>query len=160
MTILTKKHVVRVAGVFAAAWVLTAAAGVADAQEPPRTAAEKIKERVGGAVESLKKGAASAEQAIRDQFERARAGVSKMGTEARVYARLHWDKTLNSAKIDLAAPREGMIVLTGVVPDAAARAKAVTLTSETVGVLEVVDRLTVQTTAAVGGGAVPAPPSR
>lgn len=131
-------------------------ATAAKGQEPPKSTAETIKEKVGGAVKTLKKGAASAEQAVREQWERARSGVAKMGTEARVYARLHWDKALNEAKVEISSPREGMIVLTGAVPDALAKAKAVELTTETVGVTEVVDRLTIQTIAT--GAAAPRTP--
>ena len=47
-----------------------------------------------------------------------------------------------------------MITLTGTVLDARAKVKAVELTSDTVGVTEVVDRLTVQTTAETTPAAV------
>lgn len=142
----------------ALAWVVFSAATArmpaVAGQEPPKTTTDKLKEKVGGAVQSIKKGAATAEQAIRDQFEKARAAISKMGTEARVYARLHWDKSLHKAKIDLSAPREGTIVLSGFVPDGTAKAKAVALTADTVGVDEVVDKLIVQTTES---GGIPRP---
>jgi osmotically-inducible protein OsmY len=69
-----------------------------------------------------------------------------MGVEARVYGRLHWDKALYDAKIDLEARKDGVLTLRGTVPDAAARAKAVALARETVGVTEVIDQLTLGTT--------------
>lgn len=130
-----------------AACLMFGSASTTSAQEP-KTTTEKIKEKVGGAVESLKKGATTAGDVIKEQFNRAKEGVIKMGIEGRVYARLHWDKALTGAKIELAAPKPGVIVLTGTVADVKAKAKAVELTTDTVGVTEVVDQLTVQTTIA------------
>jgi hyperosmotically inducible periplasmic protein len=124
-------------------------------QEPPKTTGEKIKEKVGSAVESVKKGAASASEAVRERFAAARQWVDRMGIEARVYSRLHWDKDLNTAKIELATPRAGSIVLSGTVADEKARAKAVGLTRDTLGVVEVTDHLVVQTSTS---GASPANP--
>lgn len=125
--------------------LLTAAAGgrSSGAQEPGKTTTEKIKERVSGAVDSVKKGVVNAEEAIKEQFSRAKSAVVNMGIEARVYSRLHWDKSLAAAKIDLTAPKEGVITLTGTVTDAKAKAKAVELTRDTVGVVQVNDELIV-----------------
>ena len=139
---------------FALAVALSAVA-LAGPQDPPKTITEKIKAKAGSAVTSIKKGATNAEEAIREKFEQARAGVSKMGIEARVYARLHWEKALADAKIDLSAPSEGVIALTGVVADEKARAKALELTRDTIGVTQAVDKLTVRTTTE---GAAPAKP--
>jgi osmotically-inducible protein OsmY len=139
---------------FAFALVVSAAA-LAGPQDPPKTITEKIKEKAGSAATSIKKGASNANEAIREKFEQARAGVSKMGIESRVYARLHWEKALADAKIDLGAPTEGVITLTGVVADEKARAKALELTRDTVGVTQAVDRLTVRTSTE---GAVPVKP--
>lgn len=116
------------------------------AQEPdaPKTTTEKLKEKAGGVVQSIKKGAASAEEAIKNQYARAKDAVVKMGIEGRVYARLHWEKALNGSKIELSAPKKGVIALSGTVADPKAKAKAVELTADTIGVDEVVDHLTVQ----------------
>jgi len=122
------------------------------AQEP-KTTTEKIKDKVGSAVTSIKKGAQSAEEAIKEQFDRANSAVSNMGVEGRVYARLHWDKALGGAKIDLSAPKKGVIALSGTVADARAKAKAVELTRDTIGVDGVVDNLTVLTTTSPGTAA-------
>jgi hypothetical protein len=139
----------RIALLAAALTVMTAARGGAAAraqdQEPPKTTSEKIKSKVDSAVESLKKGAASAEDAVRAQWTRARAAVTRMGIEARVYARIHWDKSLTDATIDLSAPKPGSIVLSGTVADEKAHARAAELTRETVGVTDVTDHLTVKT---------------
>ena len=66
---------------------------------------------------------------------------------ARVYGRLHWDKALNGSKVDIEVTEGGHTTLTGVVADAKAKAKAVELTRDTVGVTQVVDQLTIDTPA-------------
>jgi hypothetical protein len=129
-------------------------------EEPPAPAVEKpVGERVGGkvdsAVESIKKGVSTAGEAIRDQWEKARTSVHNMGVAARVYGRLHWDKALYNAKVDVEVRKDGVAVLTGSVADPSARAKAVELTRDTVGVNQVVDQLTVLTTTT--GATTPAP---
>ena len=124
------------------------------AQEPKGTGTQ-IKEKFKGAVQSVKKGVASAEEGVRAQYARARDAVHNMGVQGRVYARLHWDKALNGTKLELHAPKEGVIVLRGTVATAKAKAKAVELATDTVGVVDVVDELTVATTAAPGAAAKP-----
>jgi len=123
--------------------VLVMTAASAPAQEP-KTTTEKIKDSASSAASSVKRGVSSAGDAIKNKYNQARDHVTAMGIEARVYSRLHWDKGLVGAKIDLSSPRAGSIVLTGVVPDAKAQAKAVLVANDTVGVTEVVDHLTVQ----------------
>lgn len=125
------------------ALTLLALGGTTNGQEPPKTTGEKIKEKVDGAVDSLKRGAVNAEEAIKNQYARARDAVAKMGVEGRVHARLHWDKSLVGSKVELSSPKVGVITLSGAVPDAKTRAKAVAVTTETVGVTEVIDMLTV-----------------
>ena len=137
----------------AAAVVLASCAALAatvPAQEPKpaaKTFTEKVKATAGSAVNSIKKGAASAGEAISEQYDRARSAVSKMGTEARVYARIHWEKGLATSKVELSAPKEGVIALNGTASDEKARAKAVELANDTIGVTQVIDNLKVQTVA-------------
>lgn len=119
---------------------------------------ERVGEKVDGAVETLKRGVSSAGEAIREQYEKARTSVHNMGVTGRVYGRLHWDKALTTAKIDVEVQKNGVAVLTGSVGDAAARAKALELTRDTVGVTNVVDRLTIQTTTS-GAATTPATPA-
>ena len=109
----------------------------------PKTTTEKIKEKASRAASSVKKGVTSAGEAIKNKYNQAKEHVVAMEIETRVYARLHWDKALTGTKLDLSAARMGVIVLTGTVADAKARDKAVALTTETVGVTEVVDHLTI-----------------
>lgn len=130
--------------------------------EPPAPVVEKpAGERVGGkvdsAVQSFKKGVSTAGEAIRDQWEKARTSVHNMGVSARVYGRMHWDKSLYNAKVDVEVRKDGVAVLTGSVSDPMARAKAVELTRDTVGVTKVVDQLTVLTTTSGATTPTPAP---
>ncbi|MFO0908750.1 MAG: BON domain-containing protein [Isosphaeraceae bacterium] len=132
--------------------------------DPPPTVGENIRSRVGSAVEGIKRGTASASEAVREQLARARDTINRFGIEQRVYARLHWDKSISAEPIELTSPETGTIVLTGTVSDAAARARAVALTTETLGVTQVVDRLTVRTSteggaADVGRAARPGKPA-
>jgi osmotically-inducible protein OsmY len=115
----------------------------------PKTTTEKIKDTAGSAVNSVKKGVGTASEAIKNKYNAAKDHVKAMEIEARVYARLHWDKALVGHKVDLSAPKAGTIVLTGSVVDAKAKAKAIELTTDTVGVTDVVDNLIIGTTATV-----------
>jgi hyperosmotically inducible protein len=145
-----RSHWVRALSVAAALAVSAALVARAQEPQPKPTLTEKIKAKAGSAVESIKKGAASAEEAVRDQYLRAKSAVTKMGIEARVYARIHWEKGLATSKVDLASPTEGVIALNGTVVDDRARAKAVELTRDTIGVTQVIDNLTVQTVTSTG----------
>jgi hypothetical protein len=116
------------------------------AQEP-KDAPKETEPKSGGtfdsAVQSIKRGAQAAEDALKEQYAKARTAVHNMGVSARVYGRLHWDKALNGSKVDIEVTEGGHTTLTGVVADAKAKAKAVELTRDTVGVTQVVDQLTI-----------------
>jgi osmotically-inducible protein OsmY len=140
------------ASAFAVALWLT---GTAMAQDQP--ASGTVGEKVDSAVQNLKKSAQDAGEALRQQYEKARTSIHNMGVSSRVYGRLHWDKALSGAKVDVDVRQDGVATLTGSVPDAIARAKAVELTRDTVGVTKVVDRLVMQS--AAGAAPVSAPPA-
>jgi hyperosmotically inducible protein len=132
------------------AWVVAAVFGVtvtamgwsSRAQEPTTT--EKIKQKVGGAVDSIKKGAATGADVVKEKYKKAKDSVVALEIEGRVYARLHWDKALIGSKVELKAPKSGIIELHGTVSSAKAKAKAIELAQDTVGVNDVVDSLIVQ----------------
>ena len=92
---------------------------------------------------AVKRGFQTAGQAVQGGFQKTRTGVHNMEVVSRVYSRLHWDKALTTSNMELEVQAGGVAILTGVVPDEAAKAKALTLTAETVGVIQVVDQLTV-----------------
>jgi len=97
----------------------------------------------GGAGERIGEDIDKAFQNLKEQFSRAKQAVNGMGIEARVYGRLHWDQALNGVEDFDIRVRDHVAVLRGTVPTAEARAKAVMLARETVGVSQVDDQLIV-----------------
>jgi osmotically-inducible protein OsmY len=73
-------------------------------------------------------------------WQGARTTAEEGGVEARVAARLRWDKTLADTPIEVQL-KEGAVELRGTVPDLTARRRAVSLAETTVGVEKVVDLL-------------------
>jgi hyperosmotically inducible periplasmic protein len=118
--------------------------------------AQKAKDSIDNAVRDLKKGVQDVSESVRERFARARTSVHNMGVEARVYGRLHWDKALNTASIEIEVRDGGVTTLRGVVPDAAARAKAVALAGDTVGVTQVLDQLAMPSPPVPATGPAPA----
>jgi len=80
---------------------------------------------------------------LREEWASARRSIEKMGIQGRVYGRLHWDKALQDATVEVEARTEKTVVLKGTVANPAARLKAVQLARDTVGVTEVIDELAV-----------------
>jgi osmotically-inducible protein OsmY len=106
---------------------------------------EKVGDKVDRAIQDIKKGVKEAAADVKEQFQKTKASVHAMGVESRVYGRLHWDKALNEASVEIHVDRDGVATLKGTVADGLAKTKAITLASDTVGVKRVVDRLTVIT---------------
>jgi len=132
--------VVAVVGFLTVTWVCAA--------QDSKGTAEKLKEKVGSAVKSVEKGVAGAKESVRGQYQRTRESIHNMTVEHRVYGRLHWDKALVGSKIELVAGKQdGVIIVRGTVADARAKAKAIELTADTVGVTQVVNELKVLSSA-------------
>jgi len=115
-------------------------AGVGHARQ--EGAGQKAGEKLDEVGRKIKRGLNRAEEAVRESFHKTRESVHSMGVAARVYGRLHWDKALESSTLNVKV-EQGVATLTGSVPTAEARTKAVNLTADTVGVNKVVDELTV-----------------
>jgi osmotically-inducible protein OsmY len=81
---------------------------------------------------------------LREGWNQAKRSLDQLGLQGRVYARLHWDKDLSTASLDLEIQDADVVVLKGTVPSAAAKEKAELLTRDTLGVRDVVNRLMVQ----------------
>lgn len=126
------------------------------AQQPRTGPAERAGEQLDDAGRSLRKGLRKAGEAVRSGFAEMRQDVHGMGVEARVYGRLHWDKALNNAEVEVQV-EDGVATLTGAVPNAAAKGRAAELARETVGVTRVVDQLSVATVGRPVRTATPAP---
>jgi osmotically-inducible protein OsmY len=119
----------------------TLAAGTCAAQDT--TPKPTVGQRLESAVQDLKKGAREAGDSIQQEFAHAKTSIHNMSVSSRVYGRLHWDKELQGAKLSVDVKEDGNAYLTGTVPTAAAKVKAVALTRDTVGVVHVNDQLTI-----------------
>jgi hypothetical protein len=109
---------------------------------PPATtdAQPGVGERVG---ESVDRGLSRLGEKLRRGWADIRRSVDELTVQGRVYGRLHWDKQLASAPIEISVQNENVVTLTGAVPDESARHAAVMLAENTVGVTKVIDHLTV-----------------
>jgi hypothetical protein len=97
-------------------------------------------QQIDNVVDNLKQGANEASRSIQAEYQKARDAIQSMGIEARVYSRLHWDKDLANASLNVNSPSPGVIILSGTLSDAAAKTKAVRLAEDTVGVNKVLDQ--------------------
>ena len=102
-----------------------------------------VGERLG---ESVDRGLNTLGDRLKKGWAEARRSVDEMGVQGRVYGRLHWDKAIADAPIDISVQNENNVTLSGSVPDEAAHSTAVKLAQDTVGVGQVVDHLTVSST--------------
>jgi osmotically-inducible protein OsmY len=130
-----------VTGIVGLSLLSLVSAGVGRAQQPG--VAERVGETLDNVGRGLVRGAQDVTETVRKRFDTVRSDVGRMGIQPRVYARLHWDKTLNSTRVEVHMLRDGVVLLRGVVPDAAAKARAVELARDTVEVTGVVDELEV-----------------
>ncbi len=110
------------------ATVFIAWTGTAKAQQGP------VGQGFNEAGRAVKRGFQTAGQAVSGGFQKTRTTVHNMEVVSRVYSRLHWDKALTSSNMEIEVQAGGIAILTGVVPSEEAKTKALTLTSETVGV--------------------------
>jgi hyperosmotically inducible protein len=103
--------------------------------------------------ESVDRGLNKLGDKLRTGWAEVRRSVDEMGVQGRVYGRLHWDKAIANASIDISVQNDNNVTLSGSVPDEAAHATAVKLAQDTVGVGRVEDHLTVSS-----GGISTTPP--
>jgi osmotically-inducible protein OsmY len=93
--------------------------------------------------EKFDRGVSRLSEELRRGWQEVRATVDRLGVQGRVYGRLHWDKNLAGATIDIDVRDDHTVVLQGSVPSQRAKAKAAELAADTVGVQEVIDKLAV-----------------
>jgi osmotically-inducible protein OsmY len=77
-----------------------------------------------------------------DSLQSIRGGLGEFALDAKVSARLRWDKQLEGTTILVGAAGGGAVRLTGTVPSFEARQRAVQLANSTSGVSKVIDELT------------------
>jgi osmotically-inducible protein OsmY len=129
--------------------------------DTPGANAQGVGERVG---ETVDRGLSNIGNRLRKTWADFRKSVDELSVQGRVYGRLHWDKAIGSAPIEITVQDENVVTLSGSVPNEAAHRTAVTLANDTVGVRQVNDRLTVAaattttTTTVTTPGTTPAVP--
>jgi hypothetical protein len=120
------------------AWLALLPAGC-DGQDADRLA------KIGGKViDRLEMRATGGAGHLPDSLQSIRGGIGEFAVDGKVAARLHWDKELENASIQVGALAGGSVKLTGTVPTFEARQRAAHLARTTSGVSNVVDELTVQ----------------
>ena len=117
--------------------------GTASAQVQQPGVAQTIGEKLDGVGRVIRREATAIGDSMRRGFETMRSEVHRMGTPARVYSRLHWDRALNSAKIEVHPVKGGGVLLRGTVADEVSHERAVALARDTMDVSEVIDELNV-----------------
>lgn len=117
-----------------------AASPVLDVRNPYAHAQQGIGERLG---QQLDVGINRLSSELREGWASLRQSVDRMGVQARVYSRLRWDKQIATTDFEIDSADSGVVTLRGQVRNAAAKAKAVELARDTVGVERVVDELTI-----------------
>lgn len=105
-----------------------------------------VGQKIGDVGQGIKADAHEVSTALSKKFEDMKAEVDKMPTHHRVYSRIHWDKELVDAKVEVHMLRHGAVLLRGRVPSEAAKKRAVELAMGSVGVNEVYDELTFPST--------------
>ena len=128
--------------------LLFAATASADPRPTPDPAGPNVNppdigQRLG---EQVDRGLNTLGEHLRRGWAEIRQMVDELSVQGRVYGRLHWDKALANAKLDISvdnAVQDNTVTLSGSVPDEAARTTALNLAKDTVGVGRVVDHLTI-----------------
>ncbi len=86
-------------------------------------------------------------ETVREGFAKTRESVQGMGIPSRVYGRLHWDKEFHAVSLFVKA-EGGRVTVRGILPDDAAKARAIALVKDTVGVTHVIDQISVLSSSA------------
>jgi hypothetical protein len=141
------------AALVAASFISWSVASRAQQDPPPEGTAAKAGEKLDELGRAIRRGIIDAEgtvreglnrtgETVRDGFARTRESVQGMGLVPRVYGRLHWDRALHDSPIFVKA-EGGTVTIRGTVPDEAAKAKAISLAHDTIGVTRVIALLNV-----------------
>src|SRR6478735_6759726 len=121
---------------------------VAAAQAPPQPKAPQPTQPQPGTAaqigEKIDRGLSQIGAELSQAWADVRKSVEKMGVQGRVYGRLHWDKELEGANLEVAVRDNQVVVLSGHVANAGAKLKAEQLARDTVGVTSVVNELVVK----------------
>jgi hyperosmotically inducible periplasmic protein len=126
---------------FLAGLVICLLIGMAGAQAPqPPQPQPGTATQIG---EKIDRGLTQIGEGLSEAWGEVRKSIEKMGVQGRVYGRLHWDKALEGATLNIAVRDSNAVVLSGKVASPAAKQKAEQLAHDTIGVSSVVNELTV-----------------
>jgi hyperosmotically inducible protein len=98
---------------------------------------------VGRAGEALDNAGRTIRFGVENAVAKSKAAVYEQELLARVYNRIHWDKYLIKATLELQVQADGTATLRGTVTEQAIKDRAIVLARDTVGINRVVDELTV-----------------
>lgn len=107
---------------------------------PTAMAQEGLGERIGARID---RGVSELGDDLRQGWESLQKTVDNLSVQGRVYSRLHWDKQLVDAQIEVGVAEGGVVSIRGVVSNPEAKAKATKLVQDTVGAERVINQLTV-----------------
>ena len=107
---------------------------------PSATAQEGLGERIGARID---RGIEELGDDFRESWASLQKTVDNLSVQGRVYSRLHWDKQLVDARIEVSVAERGVVSMRGSVGNSKAKAKAMKLAQDTVGVEKVINHLTV-----------------
>ena len=131
-------------------FALVAGLGIASAQgqTPPLPQTQPVPQAPPGTAtqigEKIDRGLSQIGAELSQAWSVVRKSVERMGVQGRVYGRLHWDKALEGANVDVSVRDNQVVVLTGHVATATAKLKAEQIANDTVGVASVVNELVVK----------------
>jgi osmotically-inducible protein OsmY len=92
-------------------------------------------------VDKMQAQTGGAQDRLPDNLQSIRGGVGEFALDAKVAARLHWDKELEGTPIQVVAVGGGAVKLSGTVPNWEVRQRAISVARDTAGVTGVVDEL-------------------
>jgi hyperosmotically inducible periplasmic protein len=120
----------------------------------PARAQEGAAERAGEALDNAGR---NIRRGVENAVARGRTSAQEQELLARVYGRIHWDRTLIGSSMVLEVQEGGTTVLRGSVPTKVARDRAVVLARDTIGVTQVVDELVITPNVRIVPVPAPAP---
>lgn len=122
------------------AWLVLLAAGCLGCNNEDRGRLERAGRKAGAKAEGL---TAGANEKLAGGLQALRSHQDEAALDARVQARLRWDKSLADSAITVQA-QEGVIHLHGTIRNAGQRQRAVDLAQATLGVETVMDEMEVR----------------
>src|SRR5262245_23127643 len=123
-----------------AATCLSSVVAAAQAPQTPQQPQPGTATQLG---EKIDRGLTQIGTELSQAWSEVRKSVEKMGVQGRVYGRLHWDKSLEGANLEINVRDGQVVVLSGTVASATAKLRAEQLAHDTIGVNSVVNELTV-----------------